>query len=311
MAKSMSDPDQLSLSKLKTIVRIAVIGQVLMLIGLTADMTTIVTSAWFVRLRSFGLFRLSSYALNLALTGVVIYIFKTASAHESALQTMIRNEEAKLSNLIVHDMSLWKRFIRTWRSLALEELPNPSKRDALEPLLDELTKRLPDNGADYKLAIAKPEANGTFKILADRGMDPSTVFTIQQKANWKEKRSLFSNVLESGDAKYATFPSGSTNYLDIQDKVGVGQRPTSSASHFIVPIRHDIYYHKLPKQTLALVSIGIPKGREIQGDQEQALFQAIYPIIKGIEGVLLGCALVERAQPTNIVIGAQPESKLE
>ena len=185
-------------------------------------------------------------------------------------------------------MSLWKRFVRTWRALTLDELPNPSARDALEPLLDELAKRLPGNGAHYKFAIAMPSPDGSFKILAERGMDPTSVFTIEREANWKEKRSFFANALDLLDRPFAVYSTGTANYLDIQKPQGSGSRPTSSGSHFIVAIKHTLYYHQMPRNTLALVSIGIPKGQDVPEAGQEALYNSIYPVLKGIEGMLLG-----------------------
>jgi len=264
--------DDLSISRVRTIIKIVVVGQLVLLIGLAADLTTIVTSAWFRKLRSWDIFKWSSYILNIVLTVVLIYVFYKILMQQGAFRDVLTIEHEKLSRLQTHDTRLWKRFIRTWRSLALEDVPNPSKRDALEPLLDELAQRLPNNGVHYKLAIAVPREDGTFKILAERGMDPSSVHTIEQKANWKEKRSFFANALELTDPRYAIYETGSTNYLDIQRPEGDGRRQTAAGSHFIVAIKNANHYSRLPKQTLALVSVGVPKGQEIDQNDAEAFY---------------------------------------
>jgi hypothetical protein len=292
----MTGETDLPLSKLKRIIQIVVVGQVVLFIGLVADVTTILTSGWFKTVLSADVIWWSSYILNLVLTCLVIYIFRRASKQEGSFRAMVKGEQGRLERLKAYDVSLWKRFTRTFRSIALKDLPTPSTRDALEPLLDELAKRLPDNGAHYKLAIARPNPDGTFKILAERGMDPATVFTIEQMANWKEKRSFFANVLDldrDDETQYALYYTGETNYLDIQKAAGTGNRPSSSGSHFIVAIKQSTYYHNLPKHVLALVSVGIPKGREIKEDEQEVFYQNLYPIIKGIEAILLGYLLTE------------------
>ena len=124
-------------------------------------------------------------------------------------------------------------------------------------------------------------------------MDPSSVHVIEQKANWKLRKSLFSDGLELSDEKrYCLFASGEKNYENIQRPHGTG----TSVSHFIIAIKcHNYPSDRFPSNVLAIVSIGIPPEQNINKNQEGDFYDIIYPVIKGIEAVLLNqLTLAER-----------------
>jgi hypothetical protein len=255
-----------------------------------ANFVTIVDSDWYKNLRLSSLSGWLVYGVIGVLSAGVIGLgagLFLSTRRSSQIAT-------RSSQIMEHERLLWKRFVRTFRSLALDHIVTPSTRDALGPLLNELARRLPDNGVHHKLAVARPNGSGTFSILAERGMDPTSVATIERLANWKEKRSFFSMALDLTDRPYETYRSGSTHYLDIQKPEGAGERPTTSGYHFIVPLKQDPHYEQLPAQTLALISIGIPKGQEFDSAAQEHLYQEIYPAVKSIEAVLLGFLLLGR-----------------
>lgn len=277
------------------LLKAVVVGQVLLVIGLIADLTSIFSSTWFTRLFNFNSVRWLSLILNFILTGVLIRLHRDALRTGASLRSDIENLADQNEQARRRGIGLWKRFIRTFRAIALQGVPKPAQRDALEPLLDELAKRLPGNGAHYKLAIARPTPDGSFRIIAERGMDPSSVFNIERMANWKEKRSFFANAFDLPEAsKFAVYRTADTNYLDIQSPHGSGARPTSAGSHFIAAIKQPAYEDLAPRATLALVSVGIPKGAEIPHAELEGFYHEIYPVLKGIEGILLGYLISEK-----------------
>jgi hypothetical protein len=46
-------------------------------------------------------------------------------------------------------------------------------------------------------------------------------------------------------------------------------------------------YEHLPKGTLALLSIGVPKNQQLTEDDQAELYRQILPVVKGIELFLL------------------------
>lgn len=200
----------------------------------------------------------------------------------------------RLNNQRLLNDTLWKKIIRTLRAIFLKTVSkNTNIQNTLEPLIDELCKRLPDNGTNFKIAIAQPLSNGTFSILHQRGMDAISVTSIQEKANWLSGDSFFAQALSLDEDKpYYTYLSNSDKYVKIQNKASI----SSSKSHFIVAIKHSNYPDSIfPKNGLGLLSIGIPQKHyfEHEDPSEICLFQDIFPIIKGIESILLTHRVIE------------------
>jgi hypothetical protein len=260
-------------------------SQFLIILGLVSDLGSVITSAWFKTLVSSGGLTILSCILNGVLIYFVIRNHVRNKKKKEYFNALLKNEQQALVILKTNDTSLWKRFVRTHRSIMLDHLPIPSIRDAIEPLLDELSKRLPNNGMNYKVAVAKPEEDGKFKILAERGMDPSSVYIMEQKANWKSRESFFASALFlDEEKKYTKIPSGNHNYVNIQRPAGTG----GSVAHFLVAIKSANYYNQFPENTISVVSIGIPSGQDFSDEEASHFYSEVYPILKGLESVLLG-----------------------
>jgi len=265
---------------LGSLVFIVIIG----FISLISDLTQILESDWFKGLMSLNIVKGLPYFLNFLLAIFVIYLY-----------IQLKEEYVKLSNALKSEcklsISLWRRYVRTLRSITLKTIATPNTRDALEPLLDELAKKLPENAVDFKIALAKPYADGSFKILAERGMDPASVYSIEQKSNWKEKKSFFSNgVYLNEESPYGKYESGELNYSNIQRKTGVG----TSSSHFVIAIKDPVYPGPtFPENVLGVVSIGIPKKHDFSKDENELFYDKIFSSIKSIESMLLNQIIIE------------------
>jgi len=288
----MKNSDQSHILKLRTVITVALIGQIFIIFGVIANITQVFESKWFNKVLSSNFFQWVSYALNILLSGFLVYIYIRTKKYGDACYREVTAIRSQLSTQMDQEKSLWRRLVRTVRSLALSHIPNPTQRDSLEPMLDELMKRLPNNGVDFKIAVAKPMLDGKFKILANRGMDPPSVYSIEQKADWKLNKSLFSDGLDLDDEKrYCIYNAGEKNYQNIQRTVGTG----SSVLHFIVAIKCDFYpLQQFPKKCLGVLSIGIPKNVDYTKDKEEELFLTVYPIVKGIETILLNYSFISR-----------------
>lgn len=224
-----------------------------------------------------------SYGVNVLLLLTLLFFLQNKSSSEKYTADL--------------NSSLWRRTIRTLRSIMLPDLPTPQKRDALDPILDELAKRLPNYGKNYKMAIAQPSANGKFKIIAARGMDPGSITKIEQRSDWKENKSFFSNALSLDDNKnFARYKTGGTNYVNIQNPKADRTSASTSSSHFLIAIKSTNYYNIFPGNTLAILSIGIPLEFDFDESQENSFYMNIYPVTKSIEGILLSYQIVENGK---------------
>jgi hypothetical protein len=256
-------------------------------ISFIADISEIISSSWFTTLTSSSAMRWAPYILNIVLSTVLIIMYRTLKSEHEQINKSLEFE------CRVHN-SLWTRYVRTLRAIILDFIPTPNVRDTLEPLLDELAKKLPSNGVEYKIAVARPIPNGKFKILAERGMDPASVHSIEQKADWKARTSLFSSALMlTSDKPYDKYVSGEQNYTNIQRPTGVG----SSASHFLVVINDPLYPDSdFPHNALGVLSIGIPKAHDFDEDDADLFYHRLFPIIKSIESILLNRQTIDKIQ---------------
>lgn len=262
----------------KWVIGSVAVSVILTFVGLIADVTQIVTSSWFEGLMTSNAIRWAPYIANVILLAFVIHIYRKSKSEQAKMNSSL--EFAYRVN-----QSLWIKYVRTLRSIMLEDITKPSVRDTLEPLLNELAKRLPENGVEFKIAIAKPFLDGRFKILAERGMDPTSVHSIEAKSNWKEQKSLFANGLYlSGEKPYSKYKAGGNHYENIQRPQGTG----SSVSHFIIVLSDPVYPEaEFPRNALCVLSIGIPQSHDFNDTEEALFYGRIFPVIKSIESMLL------------------------
>ena len=276
-----------------TVLRLLLGGVVLTFLSFVSDVSSIVSSGWFKALLSSSTLRWAPHILNLLLAIFVIYLYRKSQSDYKAVDAALvstrdlLNSEGRLNN------RLWKRYVRTLRSIVLESISTPGVRESLEPILDELAKKLPDSGVDFKVGLVKPCKDGRFKFLAERGMDPASVHSMEKKSNWKQSQSFFANGLYLSDERpYRKYASGTQNYSNIQRDQGIG----SSVSHFVVAIKDPVYSEStFPENTVAVLSIGIPKRHDFDSDEDENLFyERIYPFVKGIESILLNQMTIDK-----------------
>lgn len=268
--------------KIETYLIITGITVFINIIGLIADFSSISESSWFSQVLSSKIMIRFSYFLSIILLFLAIYIYQVLKKKLEVVEKEYNQEIEKEHSL---NNRHWERMIRTFRAILLNDLPTPSIKDSLDPILDELAKRLPENGINFKMSVAKPLTNGGFKILAARGMDPASIHLIESRSNWIEKKSFFSNgIFLDEDKPYAKYISGSSNYENIQRPTGIG----NAKSHFVIAIKNNNYKKdNYPENTLAVLSIGIPSEHSFSDDENQAFYNKIYPIVKTIEANLL------------------------
>lgn len=269
------------LKKIKIFIIITGVTFASSIIGLITDLTAIFTSNWFDKVVSSNIVLSLPYITSFALLCLVIYEFK-----------VLKKKTNEINRYYILRNKHWERMIRIFRSILLDNLNTPTIKDTLDPLLDELSKRLPEHGVDFKMSIAIPLNDGSFSIIASRGMDPASIQIIEQRSNWKERKSFFSNGLSlDEDQPFAKYASGTGNYENIQRPTGVG----NSKSHFVIAIKNSGYKKELfPEHTLAVLSIGIPIKHSLKDNENEAFYNNIYPIIKTIEAILLLNLLTEK-----------------
>lgn len=274
-----------SSTRVDYLIRVLLGGVALSFISFIADISEIVSSPWFTALTSSSAMKWLPYILNIVLSTVLIIMYRKLKSEQEQIYSALKIE-CRMHN------NLWNRYVRTLRAIILDFIPTPNVRDTLEPLLDELAKKLPSNGVEFKIAVAKPISNGKFKILAERGMDPASVHSIEQKADWKERRSFFSKaLLLSSEEPYDKFATGEENYTNIQRPTGVG----SSVSHFLVVINDQMYPDSdFPHNALGVLSIGIPKSHDFSEDEKKLFYEKLFPSIKSIESILLNRQSIDR-----------------
>src|ERR1044072_2226231 len=276
-----------------TVLRLLLGGVVLTFLSFVSDVSSIVSSGWFKALLSSSTLGWAPHVLNLLLAIFVIYLYRKSQTDYSAVNaalastTDLLNSEGGLNN------RLWKRYVRILRSITLDSISTPGVRESLDPILDELAKKLPDSGVDFKVGLVKPCRDGRLKFLAERGMDPASVHSMERKSNWKQRQSFFANGLYLSDERpYRKYASRTQNYSNIQRDKGI----VSSVSHFVVAINDPVYPGStFPENTLAVLSIGIPKRHGFDSDQDENLFyERIYPFVKGIESILLNQMTIDK-----------------
>lgn len=274
---------------MKTAVGVTIIGQAIVFLGIIADITQLAGKGWLKEVVTSAGLRWASLGLCLILTGCLVLMMSRVRKQEGSLQiarAALSDDEKSLSN---NEKSLSDRFIRTLRPISLGVTSLPPLRDGLEPMLNELARRLPEHGGRYKFAIVRPLATGRFEVLAERGMDVTSVKVIEEQANWKERKSFFSATLnDGGESPYRVFETGKGEYIDLHLALARGERPSSSVQHFIAPLRDPVTYKNFPNRTVALVSVGIPSGAELSTDDDcLALYSSIYCVLEHIEALLL------------------------
>lgn len=249
-------------------------GAALSLLGLVADLATISSSGWIQTIVSSKGAKYFPYILIVVMAVTLLYMYR-----------QLVRRAAEVEDTRALSTSLMKRTVRILRAIFVDDLPTPLIRDALDPLLDELAKRLPDSGTGFKISIAAPNIDGTFEILASRGTDPASVHLLESRSNWKLQRSFFSDsLLLDEDKPYFVFTAGGVNYVNIQRPTGIG----TSKQHFAVVIKNHRYNAgQYPHNSLAVVSIGIPPKFRLSDAEASALYKKIYPAILAMEAVLL------------------------
>lgn len=260
--------------KLNFFLNLLVVTIALTLIGFIADLTTIFSNELINKILKSEILKYIPYFLLLASTVLI---------HN--LNQRLKNCEKNTNYNININNRLWNRAVRTLRANILDSLPTPAIKESLDPLMDELLKRLPENGLNFKISIAQPQLDGTFKILSSRGTDPASVHLLESKSNWKERKSFFSSSLLLEEEKpYNKYISGNTNYVNIQRATGIG----TAKQHFTVVIKNNSYNDKtFPHNSLAVISIGIPPELSITDEEDQKFYNKIYPSIKSIEAIFL------------------------
>jgi hypothetical protein len=169
-----------------TVLRLLLGGVVLTFLSFVSDVSSIVSSGWFKALLSSSTLRWAPHILNLLLAIFVIYLYRKSQSDYKAVDAALvstrdlLNSEGRLNN------RLWKRYVRTLRSIVLESISTPGVRESLEPILDELAKKLPDSGVDFKVGLVKPFKNCRLKFLSERGMDTATENSKEKKSKWKQ-----------------------------------------------------------------------------------------------------------------------------
>ncbi|MGB7924868.1 MAG: hypothetical protein WCF57_16630 [Pyrinomonadaceae bacterium] len=283
--------DKLDNNKLSPLLGLLLGGVGLSFLGFIADISEIITSPWFERLISS---KWIPYVLNILLSIFVIYLYRKLKAAYTKVDSSLASSKELLKSEVRLNCNLWKRYVRTLRSIVLEGIASPTIRDSLEPLLDELAKKLPNNGVDYKIGLVKPYTDGSFKFLAERGMDPASVHSMEQKSNWKERKSFFANgIYLPDDRPFRKYKSGEPTYSNIQRDQGIG----TSISHFVVAIKAPVYPElTFPQNTIAVLSIGISKEYDFPEDQEPVFYDKIFPIVKSIEAMLLNRMTLDTRQ---------------
>ena len=152
------------LKKIRLYIIITTIGFTSSIIGLITDLSTFFSSAWYQKIVSSKIMMLIPYLISFLLLCLVIYEFN-----------VLKRKTKEIGNYFNLRNKHWERMVRTLRAIILVNLKTPSIKDALDPILDELSKRLPEYGLNFKMSIAVPYENGSFKIIASRGMDPASI----------------------------------------------------------------------------------------------------------------------------------------
>ena len=165
----MTESQRPEMGKFRALLAVILSGQAVLIIGLLASITQIVESKWLDKLFAMNILRGISYTLNVILSVTLVY------SYYKLKNNITKYNSEMISTISVHSEKqeqenvLWKRLVRILRSFLLDYIPNPTERESLEPMLDELSRRLPNHGIGFKLAISKPLQDGKFKILANRG----------------------------------------------------------------------------------------------------------------------------------------------
>lgn len=270
------------------VVKLLLASQAIVVVGLLADVTQLAGTGAFESVVSGRALRWVFVALSVALVLLLVRAVVRAGQEAAALRDQIVRVQKNLERERKCELSLTRRFGRIMQAILLDDIRAPSERDILEPLLNELSRRLVDGGISYKLGVVRPNEDGTFSMLAERGMDPTSIDALERRANWKGRESFFADVVNSDDdSQYFVFQSGTGNYLDLQKEKGRGERPTSSRFHFIVPLRDPLVYTDFPRGCIGLVSVGVPREASFLPAQQRELYDLISPVVRCIEVALL------------------------
>ncbi len=188
------------------------------------------------------------------------------------------------------EIALLRRLVRVVGSNAsISALPAVSE-SRIQSLFDELVGALPPYFENHhKFSVARPNPDGSFSLLASRGMDPTAISSIEKRASWTTGRSFYASLLtDPTRAEWRIYSTSDTAYVDTRAAGDSASRPTSSSRHFLLALRDEDLYSKLPKHTLALVSVGIPKRLDALTEaQGLELFRSVLPVAKAIEVLLL------------------------
>lgn len=284
---------------------VSAITLLLSVLGILADTTTIITNQ---DLKSF-LSKLYPYAIvvaTLAFASLSVFYWWRARRYSEELRRSLEGgerdrltHETQLRERQSLEFALLRRLCRVVGSgtpvTSLPDIPESH----IQSLFDELVGALPpDFESHHKFSVARPNADGTFSLIAARGMDPAAIASIEQRASWATGRSFYASLLnDANKAEWRIFPTSDTSYVDTRSAGNSVSRPTSSSSHFLLALRDEDLYVNLPKQTLALVSVGIPKRIGIPSAEDgEELFKSVLPVAKAIEVLLLAESRSEAAR---------------
>lgn len=254
-------------------------------LGILADTTSIITNQSVKKaLSAVYPYMIVLATLTFALLAVVYWWRARRLAGELVAAA------ARIDDAYALEIALFRRLCRVIGSnLQIETVPSvPESR--IQPLFDELLGALPSYfESHHKFSVARPNEDGSFTLLAARGMDPAAISSIERRASWLTGRSFYAALLNApGRAEWRIYSTEDTSYVDTRAAGDSAARPTSSSSHFILALRDEDLYARLPKHTLALVSVGIPKRVGVPTDaQGEELFRSVLPVAKAVEALLL------------------------
>ncbi len=277
-------------SEIRNLARFSgVVAVVLAIVGVLSDTTSLLANKGFKRLVS----RSMPYALLLVCLVLVFLLSRETRRRQTA--------EVELSRRLELLGSTWKRLVRVLGAGSSLTAVASVQPERIQPLFDELAAYLSETlGSHQKYSVALPNLDGTFSLLATRGMDPASVSAIERDASWVTGRSFYASLLnDPQNSECKLFVISDTSYVDTRSAQNAATRQTSSGSHFLIALRDPDIYKGLPKNTIGIVSIGIPKGVDVSSSID-SLFRRVEPVARAIESLLLAFSLSHTTNPAGV-----------
>jgi hypothetical protein len=205
--------------------------------------------------------------------------------------------EAQLHSDQLIALGIWRRLVRVLSAGSSLTHVAEVETSRLQPLFDELAKLLPANfGAHHKFSVARPNADGSFTLLATRGMDPAAVAAIEAQASWHSGHSFYAVLLNHpARPEFSLFDISDSAYIDTRTARNAPTRASSSRSHFLIALRDDDIYQALPRNTLGIVSVGVPKSISFDISQQAEFYHRLLPAAKAIEALLVATSIADRS----------------